>query len=74
MVRSASWVYQRDRGETPDPYPITQVGAVPRSRHLLNSDGGSILDSRLLATRGEYTSLCVHALVHHLDRGGMVCA
>lgn len=58
-----------DRGETPDPYPIAQVGATPRSRHLLNSDGGSIPDSRLLATRGEYTSLCVHALVHHPDRG-----
>ena len=70
---SASWADRRDRGETPDPYPITQVGAAPRSRHLLNSDGGSIPDSRLLAMRGEYTSLCVHALVHHPDRGvGMV--
>ena len=58
-----------DRGETPDPYPIAQVGATPRSRHLLNSDGGSIPDNRLLAMRGESTSLCAHALVHHPDRG-----
>lgn len=67
----ASWTTPRDKGETPDPYPIAQVGATPSPRHLLTSDGGSIPDSQLLASRGEYTSLCVRAQAHHPDRGGM---